>query len=129
MSALLKEPVIKSDTAFRTIGEAAAELDVPTHVLRFWETKFRQIQPVKRAGGRRYYRPEDMLTLHEIQGLLHTQGFTIKGAQSFLKENGKSKMALTAAGHLFDKKTDNDLRVILTETLHELKNLRALLGN
>ncbi|MDG1866518.1 MAG: MerR family transcriptional regulator [Yoonia sp.] len=78
----------KSQSAFRTISEVAATLDTPTHVLRFWESKFSQIKPVKRAGGRRYYRPEDIDLLSGIKTLLHDQGMTIKGAQKLLKENG-----------------------------------------
>lgn len=78
----------KSQSAFRTISEVAATLDTPTHVLRFWESKFSQIKPVKRAGGRRYYRPEDIDLLSGIKTLLHYQGMTIKGAQKLLKENG-----------------------------------------
>lgn len=71
----------KSDSAFRTISEAASDLGVPAHVLRFWETRFGQLQPMKRAGGRRYYRPADMMLLRQIKGLLHDQGLTIRGAQ------------------------------------------------
>jgi DNA-binding transcriptional MerR regulator len=71
----------KSDTAFRTISEAAEALGLPQHVLRFWETRFPQLQPLKRAGGRRYYRPADMALLHRIKSLLHDQGMTIRGAQ------------------------------------------------
>lgn len=71
----------KSDSAFRTISEAAEEIGVPAHVLRFWETRFSQLQPLKRAGGRRYYRPADMALLRQIRGLLHDQGMTIRGAQ------------------------------------------------
>lgn len=78
----------KSAQAFRTISEVADELDVPAHVLRFWETRFSQIQPVKRGGGRRYYRPEDIDLLRGIQDLLHVQGMTIKGVQKVLKERG-----------------------------------------
>jgi DNA-binding transcriptional MerR regulator len=78
----------KSATAFRTIKEAADELDVPQHVLRFWETRFAQVRPVKRAGGRRYYRPDDIDLLKGIRGLLHGQGYTIKGAQGILREKG-----------------------------------------
>lgn len=78
----------KSAGAFRTIKEAADELDVPQHVLRFWETRFSQIRPVKRAGGRRYYRPEDVDLLKGIRRLLHGQGYTIKGAQRVLRERG-----------------------------------------
>jgi len=71
----------KADTAFRTISEAADEIGVPAHVLRFWETRFAQLQPLKRAGGRRYYRPADMALLRRIKGLLQDQGMTIRGAQ------------------------------------------------
>lgn len=77
---------VKSATAFRTISEVSAELDVPQHVLRFWETKFPQIRPLKRGGGRRYYRPEDVELLRRIQSLLHREGYTIKGVQRLLKE-------------------------------------------
>jgi DNA-binding transcriptional MerR regulator len=76
----------KSAQAFRTISEAADELNVPQHVLRFWETKFGQLQPLKRGGGRRYYRPEDLALLRRIADLLYTQGYTIKGVQRLLEE-------------------------------------------
>ena len=78
----------KRPGAFRTISEVADELDVPQHVLRFWETRFVQIRPVKRAGGRRYYRPDDVDLIKGVRRLLHDQGYTIKGAQRVLKENG-----------------------------------------
>lgn len=78
----------KAAEAFRTIGEVADELDVPKHVLRFWEGKFPQIRPMKRGGGRRYYRPEDMELLRGIRHLLHAEGYTIKGVQKILREQG-----------------------------------------
>ncbi|MGE4220261.1 MAG: MerR family transcriptional regulator [Alphaproteobacteria bacterium] len=78
----------KSAAAFRTISEVAEELDVPQHVLRFWESKFNQIRPMKRGGGRRYYRPEDVRLLRRIRHLLYTDGFTIRGVQRLLRENG-----------------------------------------
>ena len=78
----------KSADAFRTISEVAEWLDLPTHVLRFWESKFSQIKPVKRAGGRRYYRPRDMQLIGGLKKLLHDDGMTIRGAQKLLKENG-----------------------------------------
>jgi DNA-binding transcriptional MerR regulator len=74
----------KSPTAFRTIGEAAEELGVPQHVLRFWETRFPDLQPLKRGGGRRYYRPADMALLEAIRAMLYDQGLTIRGAQQLL---------------------------------------------
>ncbi len=78
----------KSEAAFRTISEVADELNVPQHVLRFWETKFSQIRPLKRGGGRRYYRPEDVTLLKRIRTLLYTDGLTIKGVQKLLRETG-----------------------------------------
>lgn len=78
----------KSRDAFRTISEVADVLDTPAHVLRFWEGKFSQIKPVKRAGGRRYFRPDDVALLSGIKHLLHEQGLTIKGAQKLLREQG-----------------------------------------
>ena len=75
----------KSSDAFRTISEVSAALDVPPHVLRFWETKFTSLRPLKRSGGRRYYRPDDIAVLTRIRALLYQDGFTIKGAQRFLK--------------------------------------------
>ena len=76
----------KSAQAFRTISEVATELDVPQHVLRFWESKFSQVRPLKRGGGRRYYRPEDVDLLRRIRTLLYEDGYTIKGVQRLLKE-------------------------------------------
>jgi DNA-binding transcriptional MerR regulator len=78
----------KSPEASRTISEVAVELDVPQHVLRFWESRFAQVKPVKRGGGRRYYRPEDVDLLRGIRALLYSDGFTIKGVQKLLKERG-----------------------------------------
>ena len=85
MAAALAE---KSPEAFRTISEVAAELDVPQHVLRFWESRFAQIRPVKRAGSRRYYRPDDVDLLRGIRSLLYSDGYTIKGVQKILREQG-----------------------------------------
>ena len=78
----------KTEDAFRTIGEVAENLDLPQHVLRFWETKFTHISPVKRAGGRRYYRPEDVQLVSAIRILLYSEGYTIRGVQRILKEQG-----------------------------------------
>jgi DNA-binding transcriptional MerR regulator len=78
----------KTAEAFRTISEVASELDVPKHVLRFWEARFPQIRPMKRGGGRRYYRPEDLALLRGICHLLHAEGYTIKGVQKILREQG-----------------------------------------
>ena len=89
--------VAKSATAFRTISEVSEELDVPQHVLRFWETKFPQVRPLKRGGGRRYYRPEDVALLRKIQRLLYSEGYTIKGVQRLLKDQRHSGDAVEAA--------------------------------
>ncbi|MDX1738998.1 MAG: MerR family transcriptional regulator [Alphaproteobacteria bacterium] len=78
----------KSSRAFRTISEVSDYLDVPQHVLRFWESKFSQIKPMKRGGGRRYYRPEDVSLLTTIRDLLYNEGYTIRGVQKLLRENG-----------------------------------------
>ncbi len=78
----------KTADAFRTISEVADDLHVPQHVLRFWETKFPQVRPLKRGGGRRYYRPEDVQLLRRVADLLYTQGYTIKGVQRLLREGG-----------------------------------------
>ncbi len=79
-----------SDNSFKTIGDVSSELDIPQHVLRFWESKFAQIKPMKRKGKHRYYRPEDLEVIKKIQTLLHVQGYTIKGAQKYLKDSKKT---------------------------------------
>jgi DNA-binding transcriptional MerR regulator len=88
----------KSPDAFRTISEVATELDVPQHVLRFWESRFNQIKPVKRAGGRRYYRPDDVDLLRGIQALLYVDGLTIRGVQKILKERGSRHVSQIGRG-------------------------------
>jgi DNA-binding transcriptional MerR regulator len=85
----------KSADAFRTISEVADELDLPQHVLRFWETRFPQIKPLKRAGGRRFYRPNDVDILRAIRRLLYSEGYTIKGVQRILKEQGARAVIAT----------------------------------
>jgi len=88
----------KSAAAFRTISEVAGELEVPAHVLRFWESKFAQVKPLKRGGGRRYYRPEDVDLLRAIRVLLYTDGYTIKGVQKLLREGGVKSLAQAGQG-------------------------------
>tara|TARA_B100001029_G_C14986805_1_gene409492 strand:+ start:48 stop:473 length:426 start_codon:yes stop_codon:yes gene_type:complete len=83
---------LKSPEAFRTISEVSEDLSLPQHVLRFWETKFSQIKPIKRGGGRRYYRPEDIELLKGIKYLLYNDGYTIRGVQKVIKENGTRKI-------------------------------------
>jgi len=88
----------KSASAFRTISEVSQDLDVPQHVLRFWETKFSQVKPLKRAGGRRYYRPEDVSLLRCIRDLLYADGFTIRGVQKRLREKGVKGLVAEGEG-------------------------------
>lgn len=83
---------VKSPAAFRTITEVANELDLPQHVLRFWETKFSQVRPMKRRGGRRYYRPEDVVLLREIRRLLYVEGYTIRGVQKLLRQQNRKAL-------------------------------------
>ena len=92
----------KSSDAFRTISEVAEQLDIPSHVLRFWETKFSTLRPLKRSGGRRYYRPDDVALLERIRDLLYKEGFTIKGAQKHLgnRQLGRQSAGGDAAGQL-----------------------------
>ena len=87
----------KDPAAFRTISEVADDLDLPQHVLRFWETKFSQIRPMKNSGGRRYYRPDDIVLLRAIREMLYGQGYTIRGVQRLLKEQGARSLV---AGHV-----------------------------
>jgi DNA-binding transcriptional MerR regulator len=88
----------KSPDAFRTISEVAEDLDLPQHVLRFWETRFTQIKPMKRGGGRRYYRPHDVELIKGIRHMLYDQGYTIKGVQKLLRENGNQFLVAIANG-------------------------------
>ncbi len=117
----------KSAEAFRTISEAAGELKLPQHVLRFWETKFPHIRPLKRGGGRRYYRPEDLLLLRRIRDLLYDDGYTIKGVQKLLRRNdGKTPGTdddSQREGIVLDKRQ----RAELADVLGELEKLRDLL--
>jgi DNA-binding transcriptional MerR regulator len=82
----------KSEAAFRTISEVSSDLDVPQHVLRFWETKFPQVRPLKRGGGRRYYRPEDVILLRRVRDLLYREGYTIKGVQRLLRDTARESL-------------------------------------
>ncbi|MHC8509494.1 MAG: MerR family transcriptional regulator [Rhodospirillales bacterium] len=121
----------KSPHALRTISEAAQELNLPQHVLRFWETRFPGLKPLKRAGGRRYYRPEDMALLRRICGLLHDKGYTIKGAQKLLAEGragGKAAAGQDADGQppAPDPAAEH-LRREAAALLDELKGIRSVL--
>ena len=92
----------KGPDAFRTISEAAEELGVPQHVLRFWETKFSFIRPMTRAGGRRFYRPHDLTVLAGVRDLLHKEGFTIKGVQKLYRDQGSKRLVAGADGPVPD---------------------------
>ena len=96
----------KAPEAFRTISEAAEELDVPQHVLRFWETRFGQIKPMKRGGGRRFYRPADVELLKGIRSLLYGEGYTIRGVQRILREEGVAYVTAIGRGEVEARKRD-----------------------
>ena len=126
----------KSSSAFRTISEVAQDLDVPQHVLRFWETRFTQIRPLKRGGGRRYYRPEDVALLRLIRELLYDEGYTIKGVQKLMREGAlKQRLAQLEAEQLAEQASPameappgaspaDPLRQQLHSILVELESLR-----
>ena len=125
----------KSSSAFRTISEVAEDLDVPQHVLRFWETRFTQIRPLKRGGGRRYYRPEDVALLRLIRELLYDEGYTIKGVQKLMREGAlKHRLAQLEAEQMAEPEptaivdtgpvTGDALRQRLQAVLTELESLR-----
>ena len=121
----------QSAEAFRTISEVADELEVPQHVLRFWESKFPQVKPLKRAGGRRYYRPDDVVLLRRIRQCLYDQGYTIKGVQKLLREGAlkSEEVARPAAPATLPRPAKNDkLRASLLEIRAELVALRDLLN-
>src|SRR5258708_2035779 len=127
---------VKSAGAFRTISEVADELDVPSHVLRFWETKFNQIRPLKRGGGRRYYRPEDVELLRRIRELLYRDGYTIKGVQRLLRErNGRLTPAEDADGTSARPPASLPVapapqpRATLATVLEELAQMKRLLAD
>ena len=141
----------KSAAAFRTISEVATELDIPAHVLRFWESKFAQVKPLKRGGGRRYYRSEDIELLRGIRELLYTDGYTIKGVQKLLREGGVKAVAAGGGGPparsqpadspvpaentppapvaTSAKGLDDQKRAELAAVLSELEDIRDMLKN
>jgi len=117
----------KAPTAFRTISEVADELQIPQHVLRFWESKFPQLKPLKRGGGRRYYRPEDIGLLRRISDLLYTQGYTIKGVQRLLRDGGLEDVATdvpaAAAPEMMEHEELDPATAALREALTVLEGL------
>ncbi len=121
----------KSQAAFRTIAEVAAELELPQHVLRFWESKFPQIRPLKRGGGRRYYRPEDVEVLRRVRSLLYQEGYTIKGAQKLLRQRSLEKAHscedVALEEPLLDQLLEPEVRLELRELIAELEDIRKSL--
>ena len=122
--------VNKSKSAFRTIAEVAEELSVATHVLRFWETKFPQIKPMKRSGGRRYYRPDDVELVKTIKEYLYDKRYTIEGVQKLFKEKGAKKLVGEEIQKDFfedvDKTAlDDNCRALVSSLVTELKEIRA----
>jgi len=121
----------KGPDAFRTISEAASEVDVPQHVLRFWETKFSFIRPMKRAGGRRFYRPHDIEVLRGVRRLLHEEGYTIKGVQRLHKEEGVKRLlggsAAPAVPAPAPPADEGDRRARLAAALADLEAAKARL--
>ncbi len=124
-------PVNKSKAAFRTIAELAEELGVATHVLRFWETKFEQIKPMKTSGGRRYYRPDDVKLIKTIKHYLYDERYTIEGVQKLFKEKGlKTILGAEIQKDFFaaapqEIELDADARKILIQVKDELSSLQA----
>ena len=127
----------KSRAAYRTISEASNEIDVPAHVLRFWETKFLQIKPLKRGGGRRYYRPEDVTLLKTIRQFLYSDGYTIKGVQRLLKDGliktasdqmNTERNLLPGASEIETGSLSMQNKNEIEEIMEELKVLKRLLS-
>lgn len=125
--------VNKSKSAFRTIAEVGDELGVATHVLRFWETKFPQISPMKRSGGRRYYRPDDVELLRKIKELLYDKRFTIEGVQKLIKEKGvKAFVGEEIMPDFFEQAPQIELsetaRKLIVTTINDLKQIHSELS-
>src|SRR6267154_4536231 len=133
------EPALdnKAPDAFRTISEVADELDLPQHVLRFWESRFRDIKPMKRGGGRRYYRPDDVELLRGIRHLLYGEGYTIRGVQRILREQGvkfvqvvwQEGAAQPPHGASDDEEFVDDNDSAVEETVEEGRGLRGKLSS
>lgn len=120
--------VNKSKAAFRTIAEVAEELGVGTHVLRFWETKFSQIKPMKRNGGRRYYRPDDVELLRCIKNLLYVRRLTIEGAQKEIKNTGiKALIGETIQDDFFPTEEEGGKQMLLQDVISELEDIKSKL--
>lgn len=121
----MADPSAKSDQAFRTIGELAADLGVPQHILRYWETRFPQLKPLQRAGNRRYYRPADVQLAHRIHKLLNQDGYTIRGVQQLLAGGGDRADAAEAASAPPAPPTDAGHSPIPLEELRAIRRTLA----
>ncbi|MSP83397.1 MAG: MerR family transcriptional regulator [Alphaproteobacteria bacterium] len=119
----------KAASAFRTISEVAEDLSVPQHVLRFWETKFTQVRPLKRGGGRRYYRPEDVEMLRRVKALLYSEGYTIKGVQKLLRQGASRQRPAAAAPRNTAPSIDPDVRARLVGVMDQLAAIRRALDD
>ena len=120
----------KSENAYKTISEVSQILNVPQHVLRFWESRFNQIKPLKRGGGRRYYKPEDVVLLQGIKFLLYNDGYTIRGVQSVLKEQGlKSVLTVGINVSSSDKEPADDSKTTEFSSFTQSENLSGIAGN
>ena len=119
----------KASDAFKTISEVSAMLDVPQHVLRFWESKFSSLRPLKRSGGRRYYRPDDIAVLRRIRKLLYIDGFTIKGAQKLVRSKASASALITVAStEDMPAPTLQDAIAMLDEVKMRLANIKRQLN-
>jgi len=119
----------KASDAFKTISEVSAMLDVPQHVLRFWESKFSSLRPLKRSGGRRYYRPDDIAVLRRIRELLYVDGFTIKGAQKLVRSKASASALITVAStEDMPAPTLQDAIAMLDEVKMRLANIKRQLN-
>ena len=134
VSSSLEPQFNKSPHAFRTIREVSEEIGVPQHVLRFWETKFNQLRPLKRGGGRRYYRPEDFELVKRIRHLLYGEGYTIKGAQKFFKDDSQESETFIKDNPLpkdgvqpLSETLDDEAKSKLIRVIKELDILRGML--
>ena len=114
----------KSKSAFRTISEVALQLNLPPHVLRFWETKFSQVRPLKRGGGRRYYRPDDVQLLRHIQVLLYEEGYTIKGVQKLMRDKYFKNFDCVSDELEKCASSDSSLEADIKITIDELEALK-----
>ena len=121
---MLGKKLEKSKSAFRTISEVAHHLNLPTHVLRFWETKFSQVRPLKRGGGRRYYRPDDVQLLRHIQVLLYEEGYTIKGVQKLMRDKHFKKSNFVTDDIENPASGNDSLEAEIKITIDELEALK-----